>query len=232
MNETMSGLSLSQTRAYVGRLGEVDDEIARTCHAARVRSQESPVSGVTSRLEAACKTLEERQKQVRAAKDALLQFDGFLHGQRHAIQGALDHSSLGKKAATFFGRVNERLGPSIDSYVSTVLDDATEGLRQVSAEMETLEQVEQDARAAATAKKSVDALKKTLTAAEKAIGKAVKMARKDEESVPPVEPVEEVKVELDMPDHGYDLTAGEFFAASAPQEDQDSTTHHGYVLTD
>ena len=59
----MSGLSLMQTRSFIDRLGDLDDEITKVCRAAEVVAKEAGkehASGV-DRLKEAREALEEDQ---------------------------------------------------------------------------------------------------------------------------------------------------------------------------
>lgn len=248
----MSGLSLSQIRTYVDRLGDIDDEVTRCCHVAR-RAAKGTKSGA---LEGACKELEERQEHVREAKEALLEYDAFLHSQKASIRGALDHPRLGGKAAAFFSQVDARLGPALEDHVSTLVEETVEGLRRVAAELRAVEQAAQDEHDTKSCKESVKALKKTIAAAEKTLEKALEVTSKKDDAaedlVEEADPVpgDEVVVEdiERMASHGYTLTAkvpdfiqekidarskddGDEKEKDGDEKDGKKASDHGYVLT-
>jgi hypothetical protein len=221
----MSGLSLMQTKSSIDRLGDLDEEITRVCRTGEAVAKGAPKGhgDEVSRLKTAMKAAEECQKHVLMAKAALLGFDGFLHAQRPSLRQALMHPSLGTKAANFLENLGKKAGPAMEHHVGGLAEEATEAVGRVKASLQALRVAEETDARGDDAKLSCDALRKTLSAAEKAIVKAVKMAkstpdtpRREEAPEPEVEEVEETAQVEETPEvaaktaaHGYDLTAGE-----------------------
>lgn len=215
----MSGLSLSHTRSIIDRLGDLDNEISRHCRAAQL--QVKGVSGDTSVVDEACKALEVCQQQIREAKQALLDYDGFLQGRRQALREALEHPRLGGKAAVFFNQIGQRVVPAIETHAGGLIEEGIEALRHLGAAVRAVLATPESEADANQAKECLKALKKTLAAAEKAVEKAVKVTAQAEMKVPAMGETEEVIEVERLASFGYQLT-----------ENQDSEPSvHGYSLT-
>jgi len=214
----MPGLSLMQTRSFIDRLGDLDEEITKVCRAADVMSKGAgkDQSAGVGRLKEACDALQEKQKFVRDAKDCLLGLDGFMHALSGEMRQLMEHPEMGNAV----GRVSERMQAPLGAHVATIVEETVDGLRRVSAAVKALREAREDAKRAGSIKESAQALSKVCAAAESALKKALKHA----ESPPKTETVtetveapapqsgdEEVVVEemVDKSAHGYDLTAGD-----------------------
>jgi hypothetical protein len=248
----MPGLSLMQTRSFIDRLGDLDEEITKVCRAADVMSKGAGKehSAGVGRLKEACDALQDKQKFVRDAKDCLLGLDGFMHALSGEMRQLMEHPEMGNAV----GRVSERMQAPLGAHVATIVEETVDGLRRVSAAVKALREAREDAKRAGSIKESAQALSKVCAAAENALKKALKHA----ESPPKTETVEapapqsgdeEVVVEemVEKAAHGYDLTAGlppEFLenaqkkkdeAAGKKDDDKDDdkkkAADHGYDLT-
>jgi hypothetical protein len=230
-------------------LGNLDDEMSRQCRVAEIR-----LKGVKAEraglVEEACKALEECQGNVREARQGLLEYEGFLHAQRTAIREALDHPRLGGKAAAFFGQVGDRLGPALDGYVSNMVGEGMKILTGLEGALRALAEAEANQMGdGASTKDSLKSLKNTLSTAEKAIEKAVKMTATSPSETPGGSVEMEAEIEEErIASHGYQLTAKglppEFLenaqkkkdeAAAKAEKDNDESekkaSDHGYQLT-
>lgn len=214
----MSGLSLMQTRSFIDKLGDLDNEITKVCRAAEVLSKgagKDSASGV-QRLKEACDSLEDKQKFLRKAKEALLGFDGFLHAQSASMRDHLANPRVGG----FIKNVGERMGPAMEEHVRMITEEVTDGIRRVTSAVAALRDSKRDKERAGMVKESVQALEKVCKAAESAISKAMDMAEnppkipepgEENEAEPEIEETEEeVMVEKaagEIGFHGYTLTA-------------------------
>jgi len=216
----MAGLSLMQMRSFIDRLGDLDDEVTRVCRAAELiakRVGKDQASGA-ERLKEAQEALKEKQKSLRDAKECLLGFDGFLHAESGAMRAAMVQPKMG----SFFGRVGDRMMPVLEAHIGIIVDEIGDGLRRVRSSVRDLREAEQDAEGRGNIKESVKTLGKVCSAAERAIGKAMKanteastpehgyehMHAAEEPEEAGEEPVVE-KTATDVGFHGYNLTAKE-----------------------
>jgi hypothetical protein len=251
----MPGLSLMQTRSFIDRLGDLDEEITKVCRAADVMSKGAGKehSAGVGRLKEACDALQEKQKFVREAKDCLLGLDGFMHALSGEMRQLMEHPEMGGAV----GRVSERMQGPLGAHVATIVEETVDGLRRVSAAVKALREAREDAKRAGSIKESAQALSKVCAAAENALKKALKHAEsppKVVEAPAPQSGDEEVVVEEMVEKaagfHGYNLTAGlppEFLEnaqkkkdeAAGKKDDKDedkgekksSKSAHGYDLT-
>lgn len=216
----MSGLSLMQTRSFIDKLGDLDNEITKVCRAAEVLSKgagKDSASGV-QRLKEACDSLEDKQKFLRKAKECLLGFDGYLHAQSASMRDSLANPRVGG----FIKNVGERMGPAMEEHVRMITEEVADGIRRVTSAVSSLRDSKRDKERAGMVKESVQALEKVCSAAEKAINQAMDMAANPpqpeeiEETVevegeePEMEESEEMVVEKaagEVGFHGYQLTA-------------------------
>lgn len=240
----MSNLSLQQTRTYIDRLGDLENELARSCRAAEViaKGAGKDQAPAAERLKDACEGAKEHLRYVGDAKDRLLEFDGFLHGQSHTIREALSRP----KVVSYLNEVGARMGRAMESHVEAVAGGAIEALRRVAGAIKDLRDAETGAQGEASSKDSVKALGKICGAAEKAIREGLKEREAASEVEEPA-PEEVVEVEVEKMAHGYNLTAGlppEFLenakkkkeeAEAKKDEDDDGKDAgkkaHGYSLT-
>jgi hypothetical protein len=257
----MSGLSLMQTRSFIDKLGDLDNEITKVCRASEVIAKaagKDSASGV-GRLKEACDALKEKQTFLREAKEHLLAFDGFLHAESGTMRDAMSHPKIG----AVFGQIGDRMGPMMEVHVGTIAEEVTDGIRRVTSAVKALRDSKEDKKRAGSLKQSAKALEKVCSAVEKAIGKAVKMSNKASipehgyEHMHAAEPeVQEVveeeavvdKAAGDIGFHGYSLTAGlppEFLENAQKKKDEaagkknddkddkddDKKKAHGYDLT-
>lgn len=209
----MSGLSLMQTRSFIDRLGDLDEEITKVCRAADVMAKgagKDHADGV-GRLKEACKALEEKQKYVREAKDTLLGLDGFMHALSGEMRQLMEHPKLGSAVS----RVSEHMSGPLHGHVATIVEETVDGLRRVAAAVKALRESKEDAKREGSIKESVKALSKVCGAAENALKKALQHASapdhvsEDDDDEEEVE-AEEVVVEKaagELGFHGYTLTA-------------------------
>jgi len=111
----MPNLSLQQTRTYIDRLGDLENEIARTCRVAEVMAKDAgkDLSGPTGRLKDACDAAREQAKHVAEAKNCLLEFDGFMHAQSQSIREALGRPHL----VSYLNKVGDRMGRRLQAFV-------------------------------------------------------------------------------------------------------------------
>jgi hypothetical protein len=211
----MSGLSLMQTRSFIDRLGDLDEEITKVCRAADVMAKgvgKDHASGV-DRLKEACDALQDKQKYVREAKDCLLGLDGFMHALSGEMRDLMEHPTLGSAV----GRISQRMQHPLAAHVTTIVEETLDGLRRVAAAVKALREAKEDAKRAGSIKESTKALAKVCSAAENALKKALKQSAQPPkgamvpDETPPKEEVEEVVVEKaagTVGFHGYNLTAG------------------------
>lgn len=206
----MSGLSLMQTRSFIDRLGDLDEEITKVCRAADVMAKtcgKEHADGV-GRLKEACDALEDKQKYVREAKDHLLGLDGFMHALSSEMRQLMEHPKMGSAVS----RIAERMLAPMQSHVSTIVEETVDGLRRVAAAVKALREAKEDAKREGSIKDSTKALSRVCGAAENALRKAMKHAA-EPESAPEEDEVlesEEVVVEKAAGQfgfHGYNLTA-------------------------
>lgn len=214
----MSGLSLMQTRNLIDRLGDLDDEITRVCKIGTTVAKGAPKGHADeiSRLKTAMTAAEDCQKHLLMAKKALLEFDGFLHAQRPSLREALMHPDRGGKAAGFLDQVGRKAGPAMEHHAGSLGEEAVECVGRVRAAIKAVQEAEETDARKDDAKLSCKALEKTISAAEKAIEKAVKFASAPEHGYEHMhasdgdeaEVEEEVEVEVrEATTHGYNLTA-------------------------
>ena len=215
----MAGLSLMQTRTFIDRLGDLEEEITKVCRASEVIAKNAGkehASGV-GRLKEACDSLKEKQEYLREAKDCLLGFDGFLHAEAGSMREAMANPRVGDA----FSRVGERMGSLMAMHVNAMIEETIDGIRRVTSSIKALRDARQEAQRSGSLKESSQALSKVCSAAEKAIAKIMKMDV--EPSIPELgdehmhasdEPEEE-EVEMvveksagEVGFHGYSLTAG------------------------
>jgi hypothetical protein len=211
----MSGLSLMQTRNFIDRLGDLDEEITRVCRTGETLSKGSSKGHAdeVSRLKNAMEGARACQEHVRMAKETLLNFDGFLHALRPSMRQALMHPRGGDGTANFFERVAQKAGPAMGHHVGGLAEEAVECVGRVQASLRALREAEVTDSRKDDAKLSCKALERVVAAAENAIRKAVKNAGDRPEvearSEEPVEVVEEAEViEGGKTAHGFDLAAG------------------------
>jgi len=208
----MSGLSLMQTRSFIDRLGDLDEEITKVCRAADVMAKgcgKEHADGV-ARLKEACAALEEKQKFVREAKDHLLGLDGFMHALSGEMRQLMEHPKMGSAVS----RIAERMSAPMQSHVSTIVEETVDGLRRVAADVKSLREAKEDAKRAGSIKDSAKALSKVCDAAENALRKAMKHASEPEDAPESEEMAESEKVVVEKAAgevgfHGYNLTAKE-----------------------
>jgi len=224
----MSGLSLMQTRSFIDRLGDLDEEITKVCRAADVMSKgtgKEHAAGV-DRLKEACEALQDKQKYVREAKDCLLGLDGFMHALSGEMRQLMEHPEMGHAV----GRVSERMQGPLGAHVTNIVEETVDGLRRVSAAVKALREDREDAKRAGSIKESAQALSKVCEAAENTLKKALKHAESPPKMVKTPAPqsgdeeviVEEV-VDKAAKSHGYDLTAGlppEFLENAQKKKDE------------
>jgi len=223
----MSGLSLMQTRNLIDRLGDLDEEVTRACKIGETVSKGAPKGHAddVSRLKAAMKAAQDCQVHVRMAKDNLLGFDGFLQAQRPSLRQALMHPNRGSKTAGFIDQVGRKVGPAMEHHVGGLAEEAVACIGRVQASLQALREAEDTDARGEDAKLSCKALEKTLTAAEKAIEKALKysstpehgyehMHASDDEDVTEEEVVE-VK---EATTHGYNLVVAPKSAGKMPPQ--------------
>ena len=219
----MSGFSLMQTRDFIDKLGDLDEEITRVCRTGEAVAKKAPKShgDEVSRLQTAMESAQSCQEHVRCAKEALLRFDGFLHAVRPSVRQALMHPDSGGPAARFFDGVGRKAGPALEHHVGGLAEEGVEAIGRVKASLKALRVAEEADERRDDAKLSCKALEKVLSAAERTIEKAIKAAEggsfppRHEDRVEEVEEVEEAPVEeveevevLEGKTAGYDLTAG------------------------
>lgn len=205
----MHDLSLSKTRTCIERLGDLHDEITRTCRMADVlaKSVGKSRAAEVSRLEACCEDLRKQQESVKDARECLLEFDGFLHAQSSAMKEALEHTPM----ATYFQQVGERLGGNMEHHVAELCEAVVQTLGRCKKCVEALRSAPEMDKAVGDAKACAKTISKLCGSAEKAISKGMQMASERAEG----EEAEEVEVEVEVEEepktasHGYDLTAGE-----------------------
>jgi hypothetical protein len=216
-------------------LRDLDDEMSRQCRVAEIRLKGAD-SSRSGAVEEACKTLEKCQETVRETRQALLEYDGFLHAQMESLRGALDHPRLGGKAAAFFGQVGDRLGSVLDQHVNMLVESGGECLRGLAEALQALAEGADDEAEVASSKDCLKAIKKAISVSEKAIEKAVKMTT----GAPG-----DATGEAHLAALGYQLTAKglppEFLenaqkkkdeaAAKKDAEDEKKNASHGYSLT-
>lgn len=207
----MSGLSLMQTRSFIDRLGDLDEEITKVCRAADVMAQGAKEHGDgVARLKEACKALEDKQKYVREAKDVLLGLDGLMHALSSEVRQLMEHPRLGNAVS----RISERMSGPLQTHVATIVEESIAGLRRVSAAVAALREAKEDTGREGNVKESVKALSRVCDAAENALKKAIKASSEPMPEKPEVEEAEteEVVVEKSAGSigyHGYSLTAKE-----------------------
>jgi len=202
----MHDLSLTKTRTCIERLGDLDDEITRTCRMADVLSKASGKSRAaeTSRLEACCEDLRKQQESVREARSCLLEFDGYLHAQSASMKEALSFTPMTK----YFEQVGERLGGGMENHVAELCESVLQTLGRCKKCIEALRSAPQTDKAVSEVKACAKTISKMCEAAEKAISKGMKMAE-EREAPEEIEVEVEVEEEPKTASHGYDLTAGE-----------------------
>ena len=256
----MAGLSLMQTRTFIDRLGDLEEEITKVCRASEVIAKNAGkehASGV-GRLKEACDSLKEKQEYLREAKDCLLGFDGFLHAEAGSMREAMANPRVGGA----FSRVGERMGSLMAMHVNAMVEETIDGIRRVTSSIKALRDARQDAQRSGSLKESSKALSKVCSAAEKAIAKIMKMdveapipEHGDEHMHASDEPEEEEEVEMvveksagEVGFHGYSLTAGlppEFLENAQKKKDEakgkkdgdkdkdddEGKKAHGYDLT-
>ena len=219
----MPGLSLMQTRSFIDKLGDLDEEITKICRTADVMSKGAGKehSAGVSWLKEACDALQEKQQFVREAKDCLLGLNGFVHALSGELRGLMEHPGMGSAVS----RVSQHMQAPLGAHVATIVEETVDGLRRVSAAVKALRDAREDAKRSGSIKESAQALSKVCAAAENALKKALKHAESppNAEAVETVETVEtveapapqsgdeEVVVEemVEKSAHGYDLSAGE-----------------------
>ena len=232
----MAGLSLMQTRTFIDRLGDLEEEITKVCRASEVIAKNAGkehASGV-GRLKEACDSLKEKQEYLREAKDCLLGFDGFLHAEAGSMREAMANPRVGGA----FSRVGERMGSLMAMHVNAMVEETIDGIRRVTSSIKALRDARQDAQRSGSLKESSKALSKVCSAAEKAIAKIMKMdveapipEHGDEHmhaSDEPEEEEEEVEMVVEKSAgevgfHGYSLTAGlppEFLENAQKKKDE------------
>jgi len=209
MGRLMPSLSLQQTRTYIDRLGDLENELTRSCRVAEVMSKgaDKDQAAAGGRLKDACDSAREHLKYVAEAKTRLLEFDGFLHAQSQTIRESLDRPHM----VSFMNEVGSKLGRSMESHVEAIVSGAIDALRRVAGSIKDMRDAKAGTEGDASAKGSAKALDKICDAAEKAIREGVKERKAAPAPAPEVEV--EVEVELDeetekMAAHGYNLTAG------------------------
>ena len=217
----MSGLSLMKTRNLIDRLGDLDEEVTRMCKTGRTVSKSAPKghSDEVSRLKTAMTAAEDCQVHLRMAKNALLEFDGFLQAQRPSLRQALMHPNLGGKTAGFIDQVGRKVAPAMEHHVGGLAEEAVECVGKIQSSLQALRTAEETDERSDDAKLSCKALEKTLTAAEKAIDKAIKfssapaehgyehMHASGDEEVIEEEMVEEAEKAKKATTHGYNIIA-------------------------
>jgi len=205
----MHGLSLMQTRSFIDRLGDLDEEITKVCRAADVMAKDAGkdhADGV-GRLKEACEALQDKQKYVREAKDCLLGFDGFLHALSGDVRQLMERPRMGSALS----RISDRMAHPLEAHVVNIIEETIDGLRRVAAAVKALREAKEDAKRAGSIKESVKALSRVCSAAENAVRKTLKHAEKPAEKPKEAEIEEEVVVEKAagvVGFHGYNLTAG------------------------
>jgi len=206
----MSGLSLMQTRSFIDRLGDLDEEITKVCRAADVMAKtcgKEHADGV-GRLKEACDALKDKQKYVREAKDHLLGLDGFMHALSSEMRQLMEHPKMGGAIS----RIAERMSAPMQSHVSTIVEETVDGLRRVAAAVKALRESKEDAKREGSIKDSTKALSKVCEAAENALKKAMNLAaepahEEDDDDVVESEEVVVEKAAGQVGFHGYNLTA-------------------------
>jgi len=205
-----------QTRSFIDKLGDLDEEITKVCRAADVMCKGAGKNHTdcVGRLKEACDALEEKQKYVREAKDCLLGLDGFMHAMSGNMRQLMEHPTMGSAV----GKISERMQHPMSEHVAAIVECIVGCLRRVGAAVKDLREAKQEDKRSEDVKASAKALTKICGAAEKALRKAMKHSQEppkgalapDEE--PPSEEMEEEavveKAAGDVGYHGYNLTAG------------------------
>jgi hypothetical protein len=250
-------LSLHQTRAYIDKLGDLENELTRSCRVAEVMAKDAgkDQAAAAGRLKDACDSAREHVKYVGEAKEHLLEFDGFLHAQTEKIRESLERPHR----VSYLNEVGARMGRALEHHVETLVSEAIEALRRIAGAVKDMRESRAGKEGDASAKASAKAVEKICDAAEKAIREGMKehepaqaaAPEVEESEVEVVEPgdAEEIEVDVEASAHGYNLTAGlppEFLEnaqkrkdeAKGKKDDEDekddkkaSVSEHGYVLT-
>jgi hypothetical protein len=243
----MPSLSLQQTRTYIDRLGDLENELTRTCRVAEVMAKDAgkDVASSAGRLKEACKGAREQIDHVADAKRRLLEFDGFLRAQSHIIRESLERPHM----VSYLNEVGGRMGRAMESHVEAIASEAIEALRRVAGAVKDMRDTKAVQDSDVSAKASVKSLEKICDAAEKAIREGIRErkhpAPRPEHEEPEVDMDEEIEVEVEKTAHGYNLTAGlppEFLEnaqkkkdeAKAKKDDEgddEGKKAHGYSLT-
>jgi hypothetical protein len=221
----MSSLSLQQTRTYIDKLGDLENELIRTCRVAEIMAKDAgkELSAASARLKEACDAAREQGKYVSEAKNRLLEFDGFLHAQSHAIRESLERPHM----ASYLNEVGGRMGNALESHVEAIGGEAIEALRRIAGAIKDVRDAKANKEGEASAKASAKALAKICDAAEKAIREGVKGRKRPEPEIEMAEPEPEIEmdeeVEVEKMAHGYNLTAGlppEFLENAQKKKDE------------
>ena len=184
-----------QTRTFIERLGHLEAEIVKTRKEAETVAaavgKDNP-SGV-AHLKAAAKELGEKRQHVVEAREALLAFDGVAQAKRTlARHAATGRPELDERIGQFFGEVSERVASRLTEAVTRITDETAAELAHVGTTIEALRSVKKAADRTSAIKEDAERVANVLKAGEKALDKIVGMAAKKT-----------------VPEHGYDLTAGE-----------------------
>lgn len=215
----MPSLSLQQTRTYIDKLGDLENELTRSCRVAEVMAKDAGKadSAAAGRLKDACDAAREHLDHVRDAKERLLEFDGFLHAQSQVIRESLDRPHM----VSYLNEVGGRMGRAMERHVEAIAEGAVDSLRRVAASVKDLRASRAVKESEASSKASVKALEKICDAAEKAIREGVKERKHPEPKPEYADPevdideddedaVEEIEVDVEgsaRSAHGYNLTA-------------------------
>jgi predicted DNA-binding protein len=241
----MPSLSLQQIRTYIDRLGDLENELTRSCKVAEIMAKGAgkDLSSASERLKDACEDAKEHCELVGKAKDRLLEFDGFMHAQSARMKDAMERPNV----VRFLNEVGGRMGTAMETHVEALVSDTIESLRRLAGAVKDLREAKEGSENVASAKESAKALDKACSAAEKAISKGLQ----ERASAPAPEEVEDdVEEEIEVFEgkmaHGYNLTAKELppeflenakkkkeeAAAKKDEEDEKpKKASHGYVLT-
>jgi len=204
-----------QTPSNIDRLAGLEAELVKAQKEAETVAgsvgKENP-AGV-SQLKAAAKELGEKRRHVVAAREALLEFDGYLRARQELGRQESDDPEKQGRADRFVGAIGQRMAARIEEVVGRLSDEVMGDVSHVSSVVQTIRSVQDSAARTKAAEECAAQVEKILAAARKAVDKAVEGRLPEPEieeglvdDVDDVEEAEEIEV-APADDHGYDLTA-------------------------